>query len=289
MPERERAPSEGWQPLVYFWDGGWVGVGTGLGIVPAHAHYALQVTLGLGGRVAFREPDAEWIECDGAAILPNAPHSFDPRGALLVMLFLDPECHEGRWLRNTLRAPIHTVAAERFASFLPELLSFRERRPAADETSRLLTALARSLCDGPPPLRRTDERIARVLAWLRAQDARAVSLEEAAREVFLSPSRFAHLVTAELGLPFRRYLLWRKLNRAMHGFGRGATLTDAAYEAGFSDSAHLTRTFYQMFGIPPTVMMGRAEFYEVPAPFEIGPPAAPAADAAGEQPGSGTW
>ena len=34
----------------------------------------------------------------------------------------------------------------------------------------------------------------------------------------------------------------------------------------------LTRTFYEMFGMPPSVMM-RGEFFEIPSPFEL--PAAP--------------
>ena len=87
--------------------------------------------------------------------------------------------------------------------------------------------------------------------------------------MFLSPSRFAHLFSESVGQPFRRYLLWRKLNRAMLAVGRGASLSQAAHEGGFSDSAHLTRTFIQMWGIPPSVMM-KGDFHEVPPPFEIG-------------------
>jgi hypothetical protein len=34
----------------------------------------------------------------------------------------------------------------------------------------------------------------------------------------------------------------------------------------------VTRTFYEMFGMPPSVMM-RGEFFEIPSPFEL--PAAP--------------
>ena len=40
----------------------------------------------------------------------------------------------------------------------------------------------------------------------------------------------------------------------------------AAHEADFADAAHLTRTFYQMFGIPPSAMM-RGEFFQIPSPF----------------------
>jgi len=74
---------------------------------------------------------------------------------------------------------------------------------------------------------------------------------------------------AEAGLPFRRYVLWGKLSGAMAAFGRGATLSAAAHAAGFADSAHLTRTWRAMFGITPSTMVGMAEFYEIPAPFEM--------------------
>jgi AraC-like DNA-binding protein len=111
--------------------------------------------------------------------------------------------------------------------------------------------------------------MASAVEFIRSADEASLTLDEVARSVHLSPSRFAHLFTQELGLPFRRYLLWRKLTRAMLMVGRGNTLSAAAHGAGFSDSAHLTRTFYQMFGIAPTVMMGGGEFYEIPAPFEF--------------------
>lgn len=267
--------SEGWKPLVYFWDGGWIGVGTALAVVPPHSHHAVQVSLGLSGPIAFREPDGEWIECDGGAVVPNAPHSFDGRGQVVAMLFIDPECREGRWLRQSLRGPIHPIPAPLFEPFRQPLLDFQTRRPSAEEAAQLITSVARSLCEGPPPHRRMDERIGRALAYIRARDPRGLSQEEVAGAVFLSASRFAHLFTEEVGLPFRRYLLWRKLNLAIEEFSRGGTLSAAAHAAGFSDSAHLTRTFYQMFGLSPSVMVGKAEFYLIPAPFELADPVTP--------------
>ena len=87
----------------------------------------------------------------------------------------------------------------------------------------------------------------------------------AAAMAFLSPSRFAHLFKQQVGLPFRRYMLWRKLTRAMLAIGTERTIA-AAHASDFADAAHLTRTFYQMFGIPPSVMM-RGEFFAVDSPF----------------------
>ena len=93
-----------------------------------------------------------------------------------------------------------------------------------------------------------------------------MSIDEAAAMASLSPSRFAHLFKQQVGLPFRRYLLWRKLSRAMLAIGRERTITAAAYAADFADTAHLTRTFYQMFGLPPSVMM-QGDFFEILSPF----------------------
>ena len=124
-------------------------------------------------------------------------------------------------------------------------------------------------------VRKIDPRVTKALELIRQSNASKIPLDDIASSVFLSPSRFAHLFSETVGLPFRRYVLWRKVCRALQVVSRGATLSSAAHRSGFSDSAHLTRTFYQMFGISPTVMLGAGELYEIPSPFE--PPTVDAA------------
>lgn len=260
----------GWQPRAYFWEGGWIGIGRGEGVVPPHAHHAVQVTLSLDLPVRMREgDDGEWLEGQGTIVLPDVTHSLDATNVLAALLFVDPESREGRWLRRSLSAPITTIPPERFECCLPGLRIFRDRPLDAVETTRLVTSVVRNLCVGPPPVHRLDERVARALELVRASDASRIPLEQVAAKVFLSPSRFARLFAEEVGLPFRRYVLWRKLSRALQLIGRGSTLSAAAHAGGFSDSAHLTRTFYQMFGMSPTAMLGRGELYEIPAPFDF--------------------
>ncbi|HET9947669.1 MAG TPA: AraC family transcriptional regulator [Longimicrobiales bacterium] len=261
-----------WTPLVYFWDGGWIGVGASAAGPPVapHAHHAVQITVGLDGPVRFRHRDGEWIEMRGAVVLPDVLHGFDSLGRVCAMLFVDPESSEGRWLRDSIETPILEVGAASVAEHLPALLAFPRERPDATTAARIVTGLVRSLCAGPPPLTKMDPRMEKALEVIRRSGVRNLPLEDAARCVFLSPSRFAHLFKEEVGLPFRRYVLWRKRSRAMEEFGRGANLTHAAHAAGFSDSAHLTRTWRQMLGMSPTGMIGAARFYEIPAPFELG-------------------
>jgi AraC-like DNA-binding protein len=115
-----------------------------------------------------------------------------------------------------------------------------------------------------------DSRVTTVLDRIRASDDLRISLEQAAEMAFLSPSRFAHLFKDQVGLPFSRYLLWRKLTRAMVAICSERTIAAAAHAADFADAAHLTRTFYQMVGMAPSALM-RGEFTEIASPFNTQP------------------
>jgi AraC family transcriptional regulator len=91
--------------------------------------------------------------------------------------------------------------------------------------------------------------VRKMSAWASARLDKPLSLEDAAAHVGLSTGRARHLFVESTGLPFRTFLLWLRLSKAVELFAAGASLTDAAHGAGFSDSAHLSRTFRRMFGI----------------------------------------
>ena len=84
--------------------------------------------------------------------------------------------------------------------------------------------------------------------------AGSVSGTELAAQLGLSASRLTHLFTEQVGIPLRRYVLWSRLRAAITRVQAGDDLTGAAHGAGFADSAHLTRTTREMFGLPPSVL-----------------------------------
>ena len=199
---------------------------------------------------------------------PDVVHSFDCNGAFGAMLFVDPESSEGVWLRTLLAEDITIVPDARLASSVSELRTFTEQPFAGMEIGALIRHCVHALSPGPPPMRRLDPRVTRVLNRIQASDDLRVSLGTAAEMAFLSPSRFAHLFKHQVGLPFSRYMLWRKLTRAMLAIGSERTIADAAHAADFADAAHLTRTFYQMVGMAPSVLM-RGTFAEIASPFSV--------------------
>lgn len=72
---------------------------------------------------------------------------------------------------------------------------------------------------------------------------------EVAAQLALSESRFLHLFSEEMGVAWRPYLLWRRMSCAIQAIVQGQSATQAAHLAGFSDSAHLSRTFRKNFGM----------------------------------------
>jgi AraC-like DNA-binding protein len=257
------------KPRWYLWDGGFLLLGRSEGVVTAHAHHAIQIVIGLDGDPAIQARNADWQSGRGFIVLPDVVHSYDGRGATSAMLFVDPESNEGEWLRTSLSDEITFVPGEHLNDCAAEIQSIHVRPLQGTEMQTPIRRWVHSLCAGAPPSRCRDARITKSLKSIGASEDLRVSLDDVAATVFLSPSRFAHLFGQQLGLPFRRYLLWRKLARAMLAIGRGEPMADAAQAADFSDAAHLTRTFNQMFGIAPSALM-RGEFFEIESPFEVG-------------------
>jgi AraC-like DNA-binding protein len=253
-------------PRWYLWEGGFLAIGQAGGEVPPHSHHAIQIFLALDGAAAIRPIGGEWREGRGIIVRPDVEHSFNARGASGAMLFVDPESSEGAWLQSVLAEDITVAPAARLQSCLDELATFCERPLEGMDVGDLVRHCVRAFCAGAPPSRRLDRRITTVLHRIRESDDLRMSLEAAAALVHVSPGRFAHLFKDQLGLPFRRYMLWRKLTRAMLAIGRQSSIADAAHASDFADAAHLTRTFHQMFGIPPSLMM-RGEFFEIASPF----------------------
>ena len=95
-----------------------------------------------------------------------------------------------------------------------------------------------------------DEFITRAAASIdRLIPMGSVRLAAVAEESRLSLGRFRHLFAAEIGMPFQRFVLWRRLIIAFDELGMRRSATEAAHMAGFSDSAHFARTIKAMFGI----------------------------------------
>jgi AraC-like DNA-binding protein len=99
----------------------------------------------------------------------------------------------------------------------------------------------------------------RAIGYIERHIDEVPRLGDAATTVGVSPTRLTHLFTKEVGIPFRRFVLWTRIKRAVTAFQAGDDLTRAAVTAGFTDSAHFSRTFRSMFGLSPSGVLPVAE------------------------------
>jgi AraC family transcriptional regulator len=250
-------------PRWYLWEGGFLLTARARGVVPSHAHHAIQIVIALDGCVAVCGQNDGWRESRGLIVRPDAEHSFDCNGALGVMVFVDPESSEGAWLAASIRQDITLVPEMRLDSIVPDVRAFAEQPEETEDVAALIRGCVHGLRPGLAPTCRFDSRVSKVLDAIRASDDLRMPLDNAADLACLSPTRFAHLFKDQVGLPFSRYMLWRKLTRAMVAIASERTIAAAAHAADFADAAHLTRTFYQMVGMAPSALM-RGNFIESP-------------------------
>jgi len=244
---------------IHFWHSGSLWIGSGQGRSEWHEHHAHQLALALDGEFRFRaERNAGWTRFQAVIVPSHCPHEFELDGATVAHLFVEPESIEGRALSrqfsgqgiSALPQPTARESADRLLDAFRGNAGADAMRAVARGAVVSLAGTTRSTATDPAG----DARLARALVYIRSRVRTPVPLAEAAAVAALSPSRFRHLFVQETGTSFRAYLLWLRINAAIEAAMAGASWTEAAHEAGFADSAHLSRTHKRMFGIEPTAI-----------------------------------
>ncbi len=242
---------------IYFWLGGSLWIGQGRGRTQWHQHHAHQLCIAPEGLFRFRmEKTGNWESFEGALVPSHCAHQFEIDGVAIAHLFVEPESLAGRALtesfgaKDVVRLPAadsRAVARRLFQVFA----ATPAREPMLDAAVRAVEDLCGATTE---PDKALDPRLARALDYIRTHIRNPIALAEVAATVALSESRFRHLFVAATGSSFRAYLLWLRINLAIEAVMAGASWTRAAHEAGFADSAHLTRTHKRVFGIEPSAL-----------------------------------
>jgi AraC-like DNA-binding protein len=230
----------------------------GPGAVSArHAHHAMHLIVSLDGELRARVGAARrWTRAAGIVTAPSVAHEIDATGSDVLLVFLDPESEAGAALAPTVRPGCRLITSDERRALAPELPPLAIMAEGGVAWTREVVAVLGGT-PGPAP-RAIHPRVRRLLRLLQDMPADAdTSLEALAGAIKLSPGRLMHAFTESIGLPLRPYLAWRRLQRAAGAVVSGMPLADAAHAAGFADAAHMTRTFRQMFGTPPSALRPR--------------------------------
>jgi AraC-like DNA-binding protein len=212
----------------------------------SHRHHCVQLLMTLRGSLLIRGgPEKAWRKCGAVWIRPDATHEMDARGSTLLIAFVSAESEMGAALSDRIAGDITRVPAREVARWRAALGPTPNEARTEGWLTELVLHQTRSVAMHPG--------ICRVLTRLQQSTPMPddLSLRTLAAIAGLSPSRFMHAFTEAVGVPVRPYVLWLRLQRAACELNHGVSVTTAAHRAGFSDAAHMTRTFRRMLGATP--------------------------------------
>lgn len=92
----------------------------------------------------------------------------------------------------------------------------------------------------------------------------APSLKQAAKSIYLSPSRISHMFKDLCGIGFCQYILCRRLEESEFLLRQAnASVTNASFAVGFSNPSHFCRNFKEHIGLTPTAYIKNEQGIEL--------------------------
>ena len=196
--------------------------------------------LAVGGRV---------LRHDALALAPLTERGLVARDVGLVSVHVQPD-HPCFPAFQQIGQGWRRLDRRGFAAFDRDLLRAYEGRLSHAAAAALFEDLVQVAAEQIPAPRPGHARA----EWLRTllDERPSCSLEELAQALDLSYTAASHCFSRAVGMPLRTYQQWQKCLRAAARLHEDCKLTDIALESGFTDSAHLSRTWQRCYGLSPS-------------------------------------
>lgn len=234
-------------------------------VADSHRHDAIQIVIGLEHPVSVTRSSAT-SQVRSAVIGARQEHSVEASGKTAV-IFVEPLGRIGSML-SSRGSDGASPDVWRIVSAIP-VARIRDHVSLAEWSISVIEGItgmswSESIASVNPVIRGLREYVDDSLES-------SPRLTEAAQRVGVSERHLRRIVAQGMGMPFRRYVLWRRLRIVALRVQEGADLTTSAIEAGFADSAHLSRVFRGMFGLAPSLVLPHLEIVEAHSSKEIWP------------------
>lgn len=228
-----------------------------------HSHYAATLAISLDKNITI-ETELGKDEYRVALVGPNTYHRTVSPGIEMVALLIDPETYEfGSISESVSSGEVKRLDIQKFLPLIDSLWSLYYGDLNNNEATQLQLSLLRTVYPFEELKTTMDPRIQKIAQKIRFEVPSSIRMKEIGKDFSISEDRLIRLFKENLGIPLRRYLLWVRILRAVKELKAGNNLTDAAHAAGFSDSAHFSRTFKENFGFIPSLFFGHLKTAEV--------------------------
>jgi len=222
-----------------------------VGSAHLHRHLALQLTLPIDSLLQVQIGTSKPETVASCLIGSRVPHVLIGDNTEIISLYADPLTDLGQSLKSALLNG--RVQVWEIAPFEKRCLEAILNQQVGSQMAVEFRALIADWLGAKGSVTNTiDPRLLAATQIINTKLAERHRLSDIAAAVGLSPGRLSVLFRRDLGVAFRAYVQWARIVAAAGAFAHGANGTEAAYQAGFADQAHFTRTFQRLFGTSPT-------------------------------------
>lgn len=216
----------------------------------------------LDGEMAMSEVENDaWRTCRTALVPPGCAHRTRFGGNNTAIIHIEPESIDYANLSACMPNGEWSIMYDHIDEdkLIDQVTYISQQRPNLNDTHSMMQKVIYGDGYDYEGEDKIDARIARIVQKIKDNPAASYPMADLAEEIELSPTRFIHLFKEQTGVPIRRFRQWLRMKMVIRCVAHGKSLTEAALEAGFTDSAHFSRAFKNMFGITPSSVFNRAK------------------------------
>jgi AraC-like DNA-binding protein len=219
----------------------------------AHTHPRAHIIHPLHGAYWVVTPEGTWLVPAGQAIWipPHVHHEVYSHGAVGArMIFVDPE-HAGSLPARCGTVRVSALLAQLLARAVEYGNDYATNGPAARLARVMLDELA-AMEIAPLLLPISKEpRLARVMERLIDRPGSPEDIGELARGTGASPRTLARLFRNETGMTLSQWKTRLRLVVSIERLERGASVSDVAFDLGYSSTSSFVFMFRSNMGFPP--------------------------------------
>lgn len=219
----------------------------------AHSHPRAHLIAPVSGAYWVVTEEGTWLVPEGLAIWlpPGVRHEVYSHASVSArILFVDPAWAGGLPQRGgTVR--ISALMEALLARIIEEGNAYGPDSPAARLAMVMLDELSRMEFSRLPLPVSKEPRLARVMAEVIASPLGETGLDELARGAGASARTLARLFQAETGMSFTQWRTNLRLAEAIRRLAEGSTITEVAFDLGYSSASAFTYMFRRNLGVPP--------------------------------------
>lgn len=230
--------------------------------IAEHRLGAAAFVVALEGTFSILESETDtWRECRTALVPPGVVHENRYGGINSAVLHIEPESIDYMNLSGSMPNGDWQIMYDHIDEdrMIDLMRTMHEQSLSTEEGHKIMQQVVYGVGYDYPTEEKIDPRIRKVLEMIKAEPSASYSMEVLAEVVNLSPTRFIHLFKEQTGVPIRRFRQWVRMKTVITYVAHGKSLTEAALDAGFTDSAHFSRAFKNMFGITPSSVFNRSQ------------------------------